>query len=431
MPFVEEVFLRSDGRPIHVDMMGQPFLLQDRWVVHLVIRDVTRRKEAEAATRRARMQRLAAVALLALGLVAAAGYHGYEYTESTRFCAEQCHSVMQPEAALHRPSSHAHVTCAQCHIGEGAAWYVKAKISGLHQVYATLAETYHRPIPAPIVNLRPASETCERCHSPYSFHGNVIRVFRSVAEDGNVRDPKVTAVLLHVGGYRPGIGNLTGIHWHVGLGNKLEYLATDTRRKSIREIRARRADGTSVEYRASGATRPGVDSAWRVMDCSDCHNRVPHNYQEPEVVVDRLLLDGRLPAALPQIKKVALAVLRREYATRPAAESGILAGLREYYRREYPDVAARDNDLLSAASTLYREAYASNIYPALKIGWNTYPSNLGHRAGPGCFRCHDGEHRTADGRVLPQDCDLCHAVLADGMRQSALSPTVRQLLFSR
>jgi hypothetical protein len=48
----------------------------------------------------------------------------------------------------------------------------------------------------------------------------------------------------------------------------------------------------------------------------------------------------------------------------------------------------------------------------MKIGWGAYPSFLGHTVADGCFRCHDDEHSTKDGRKITQDCALCHTVLA-------------------
>jgi hypothetical protein len=31
---------------------------------------------------------------------------------------------------------------------------------------------------------------------------------------------------------------------------------------------------------------------------------------------------------------------------------------------------------------------------------------------PGCFRCHDGSHTAKDGSTIPQDCSVCHNLLA-------------------
>ena len=52
--------------------------------------------------------------------------------------------------------------------------------------------------------------------------------------------------------------------------------------------------------------------------------------------------------------------------------------------------------------------YDRNVFPEMKVSWNTYPSNIGHRNWPGCFRCHDGKHVTNDGQVLISECKTCH-----------------------
>ena len=44
----------------------------------------------------------------------------------------------------------------------------------------------------------------------------------------------------------------------------------------------------------------------------------------------------------------------------------------------------------------------------MKVSWKTYPSNIGHRNSPGCFRCHDGKHVTPDGKVIISECKACH-----------------------
>jgi len=90
-------------------------------------------------------------------LISALGsYQTYEYTESVQFCGEACHTVMKPEFTAYLQGPHARVACAQCHIGSGATWFVRSKLSGTYQVYATLFKKYPRPIPTPVKNLRPA-----------------------------------------------------------------------------------------------------------------------------------------------------------------------------------------------------------------------------------------------------------------------------------
>jgi hypothetical protein len=56
--------------------------------------------------------------------------------------------------------------------------------------------------------------------------------------------------------------------------------------------------------------------------------------------------------------------------------------------------------------------YSGNVFPDLKVGWGTYVNNLGHMDYPGCFRCHDDSHATADKRTIPQDCATCHNAIA-------------------
>ena len=50
--------------------------------------------------------------------------------------------------------------------------------------------------------------------------------------------------------------------------------------------------------------------------------------------------------------------------------------------------------------------------PEMNITWGTYPNNLGHTDFPGCFRCHDGNHKSKGGDEITQDCNACHALLA-------------------
>jgi hypothetical protein len=46
----------------------------------------------------------------------------------------------------------------------------------------------------------------------------------------------------------------------------------------------------------------------------------------------------------------------------------------------------------------------------MKVTWGTYQSMTGHTDVAGCFRCHDESHKASDGRVIRQDCALCHKI---------------------
>jgi nitrate/TMAO reductase-like tetraheme cytochrome c subunit len=60
--------------------------------------------------------------------------------------------------------------------------------------------------------------------------------------------------------------------------------------------------------------------------------------------------------------------------------------------------------------------YKDNFFPDMKASWKVYPDNIGHKDWPGCFRCHDGLHKTADGKgsIKANDCNSCHTILAQG-----------------
>jgi PAS domain S-box-containing protein len=421
LPFVEERFLRADGSAFPVEMMTFPFVHGGEFVTYLVVRDITKRKEAEARQRRLRRRAVAAASVAALAVLAVAGYNGYRYSESVEFCGLRCHAVMTQEHVQHQRSSHAHVSCAGCHIGEGASWYVKSKLAGLHQLWAVLSDSYSKPLPAPIVNLRPAPETCEHCHSSRVFHGDRQRIVRAVGSAGP-DDPEVTALSLHVGGLLPATGKFSGIHWHASTDDRVEYLATDASRLIIADIRVTRADGSVTTYRSPGLPPAPEGTAWRTMDCCDCHNRVAHRFQSPEQAVDSVLLAAPMAAPLPDVRRASLAAVTGEYPSSPAAAAGILASLEGFYARAHADLTpAQRAEVKSLADRLWRQAWAGNVRPHERVGWGTYPDHDGHRGRGGCFRCHDGQHAAPDGRPVSQECGLCHEVLVQAQPQSTLS----------
>ena len=55
-----------------------------------------------------------------------------------------------------------------------------------------------------------------------------------------------------------------------------------------------------------------------------------------------------------------------------------------------------------------QDLWSRNVFPAMNVTWGTYPNHTGHVDSPGCFRCHDDEHKSADGAVIGQSCELCH-----------------------
>jgi nitrate/TMAO reductase-like tetraheme cytochrome c subunit len=346
-------------------------------------------------------------------LVSAFGsYQSYHFTESVQFCGQACHGVMKPEYVTYTNSPHARIACAECHIGKGATWYVRSKLSGAYQVYATLADKYPRPIPTPVKNLRPAQETCEQCHWPENFVGNLERTYNYFLGD-ETNTPFTVRMLMHVGGADPTRGPMSGIHWHMNVGNKIEYLATDEARQQIPWVRVTDQQGVVTEFRTPKFTNTVDEAQVRRMDCMDCHNRPAHRYQTPNNAVSLALSLGQLDRTLPYAKTNALSALTRNYTNEAQALKEIATFLRDRYpEAKFPD---KQDSVRQAIATVQR-IYNENFFPEMKANWSVYPDNIGHKDWPGCFRCHDGRHKSADGKrkLEASDCNTCHTILAQG-----------------
>ena len=341
-------------------------------------------------------------------LISALGsYQTYHFTESVSFCGQACHGVMKPEYVTYRNGPHARVACAECHIGKGASWYVRSKLSGTYQVYATMADKYPRPIPGTIKNLRPAQETCEECHWPKKFVGNLEHTFNSYLSD-ETNTPFTVRMLLNVGGGDPTHGPVGGIHWHMNVGNKIEYLASDEKRQKIPYVRVTElSQGIVTEFRTPRFTNTVDEAALRRMDCMDCHNRPAHRYQTPNAAVNLAILLTNIDRGLPFIKSNAVYVLTQSYTNETQALQTIATTL----SKDYPN-----DPRIRPAIDAVQQIYKDNFFPEMKASWKTYPDNIGHKDWPGCFRCHDGLHKTADGKhsIKANDCNACHTILAQG-----------------
>ena len=344
-------------------------------------------------------------------IVSVASIKGYEFTESTTFCGELCHTVMAPEHTAWSNSPHAKVKCVECHVGPGAKWYVKAKISGLRQVYAVLTHSYPSPIETPIENLRPARDTCEHCHWPEKFYSGRQKVFYHYAPN-ETNTPREINMLINIGG-TPKTPNAKGIHWHIG--SEVTYIATDKKREVIPYISVKEKDGRITEYMSTETplTRDEIAKAKkRLMDCTDCHNRPTHIYRSPSQEMDENFVSGHIDSTLPYIKKVAVELLTKPYKSTDEADASIAGGIPDYYNKNYPKVATEKAASIKKAVVEVQAIYHRNFFPQMKVSWNTYPNHIGHFYTPGCFRCHDGKHRSPQGKLISKDCNLCHTVLS-------------------
>ena len=348
-------------------------------------------------------------------VVSSAGsYKAYEFTESTSFCGQLCHSVMIPEHTAYQLSPHARVACVDCHVGPGATWFVKSKLSGTRQVFATIFNTYPRPIPSPVKNLRPAQQTCEQCHWPKKFYGGQLKVFSHYANDEK-NTLRQIRMIIKTGGGDPATGQPEGIHWHMNIGNKIDYVAADEKHQVIPYIHVEDMQGRVTEYYAKDSTLTKEQIAKaprRHMDCVVCHNRPTHVFELPERAVDREMSQGTISPALPFIKKQAVAALRADYPDRATASQKIPAAIDDFYKTKYPQVYQNQRVQVENAADHVKQIYLRNVFPEMKLTWGTHLNNIGHEDFLGCFRCHDGKHKTSTGRAISDDCSTCHQVLA-------------------
>ena len=353
--------------------------------------------------------------VVVFSLMSAVGsYQAYEFTDSVQFCGQLCHTVMNPELTAYEASPHARVACVDCHVGSGASWYVKSKLSGARQVWYTALGTYPRPIPTPVANLRPAQQTCEQCHWPRFFWGAQLKVFTHYASDEQ-NTPRVIRMLIKTGGGDPALGQSGGgIHWHMNIANKITYFATDEQRQVIPWVRLEDKQGHVTEYttKENPPTPAQIDKASkRRMDCIDCHNRPTHIYVAPDLSVDRSMSGHVIDPTLPYIKQQGVQLLTAEYKTTDQAENAIATNINKFYQEKYPQLASSKADSIKSSIAELQRIYHTTFFPYMKVDWKTHPNNIGHFYFPGCFRCHDGNHVSKDGKVISKDCNSCHTVL--------------------
>ena len=349
-------------------------------------------------------------------------FKAYEHTESDQFCGETCHSVMEPEYTAYQFSPHARVGCVQCHIGSGANYFVKSKLSGSYQVYAVVFNKYPKPIPTPIENLRPAQQTCEQCHWPKHFFSEKQHVNTYFLSDE--KNTKWTLnLLMKIGGGNIEAGPTSGIHWHMNIDNEVTYASLDQERQVIPWVRSKRPDGTMTIYKniEMPVSEDSLKKAFmRRMDCIDCHNRPTHIYHPPARSVDHVMSQGWIDTKLPSVKSIAVKALEEPYTSKQVGLDSIRAEINDFYKQNYPDIAEMKKARIDSTIEEVQKIYSRNYFPEMGVSWKKFPDNLGHLYYKGCFRCHDGKHVSEDGKVLSRDCNTCHTILAQQFEKDTL-----------
>ncbi len=348
----------------------------------------------------------AVLGVLTIGLLVGGAY-AWDYTNSPSFCGTSCHT-MPPEYAAYQASPHARIACVECHIGrEFIGNQIFRKAGDVRHIVAMTFQTYEYPIR--VKNMRPARETCEKCHSPEKFSDDSLRVASHFQDDAE-NSPYSTYLVLKTGGGAKREGPELGIHWHIV--NRVTYYPTDELEQSIPFVRVENDDGSTTDYQdvELGIDASTIDpSRLKEMDCITCHNRITHHVYTPEEFVDREISLGVISGDIPEIRQKGVDVLRREYATQAEALDSIGA-LDQYYATHFSGFYGAHTDLVKQAIDALRQIYSESVFIDQKVDWNTHPSNIGHFDSPGCFRCHDGKHLDANQRAIRLECNVCHSI---------------------
>jgi nitrate/TMAO reductase-like tetraheme cytochrome c subunit len=348
----------------------------------------------------------AVLGLLTL-VVLTGGAYAWDYTNSSKFCGTSCHT-MPPEYAAYQISPHARIACVDCHLGrEFIGKQIFRKAGDIRHIVAMAFTTYEYPIR--VKSMRPARETCEKCHSPEKFSDDSLR---TITHFGDQQDNPLYNIYLVMktggGAKREGLGK--GIHWHIV--NQVLYYPTDSEEQTIPLVRVMNEDGTSTDYVdvESGFDASQIDqSQLKEMDCITCHNRITHRVYTPEESVDKALSLGQISTGIPDIRVKAVEALRATYVSDAQAQQGI-AGLESYYKAYYPEYYESNQADIATAISVLQKIFSDSVFMDQKVDWNSHPTNIGHFDSPGCFRCHDGKHLNEDQQAVRLECNLCHSV---------------------
>jgi hypothetical protein len=358
-------------------------------------------------------------------------FEAYHLTESVEFCGTLCHKVMEPEYTAYQNSAHANVACVDCHVGTGASWYVKSKLSGLHQVYAVATNSYPTPIETPLHDLRPARETCEKCHWPQKFYARNLQTNKYYLTD-SLNSEWDVILQMKIGPEYSDLGFSEGIHWHINPDISIEYISENDKREVITYVKyTNKATGEITEYKNPGieisddtiaATTP------RIMDCIDCHNRPSHVYNSPPVYFDKAILTGEVPGEIPFIKRTAMGILRNTFTDKDTAFMQIRDGIVNYYKSDFSDYFEKNSALIEKSVVATQKAYSQNTFPHMRVTYDAYPDHIGHLEVEGCFRCHNDAFTSDTGVKISKDCNLCHTIIGQGKRDLMQYTNIRDTL---
>ena len=341
---------------------------------------------------------------------------GWEFSNSDTFCAKACHNVHPEEPYAHQASQHAQVTCVECHMGRLSTLPLMAKkITHTNEIWGMIVG-YERPLTSPSM---PASrKSCEGCHSDQPHQRDTIKVRKHYEPDEANTETTIQLTLRTAGSWTRKLGG-KGIHWHSVKENQVRFIAIDEKNQNIPWVEVTLPDGKRVVY--TDVTQPLTDekiaqAEKRVMECTDCHNRVGHPFLNPEVIVDDALAQGYLNRRFPFIKARLVNLLQQEYATQEEALD-LVEEASEQYQKDFPNILdeyPEDFERFKEFGRERQKAIANWLvrskfrHPG--VSWQSFQDLSGHKYTPGCFRCHSGKHLDEQGNPISVNCTTCHDV---------------------
>jgi hypothetical protein len=301
----------------------------------------------------------------------------------------------------------------------------------LHQVYAVATKTYPSPIETPLHDLRPARETCEKCHWPQKFYARNLQTNRYFLTDSLNSEWNII-LQMKIGPELSDLGFTEGIHWHINPNVNIEYISENDKRELITYVKyTNKATGEVTVYR-----NPEIEisdstisaSSARTMDCIDCHNRPSHKYRSPSVYFDKIMLTNEVMNEIPFIKKTTMGVLRNNFPSKDTAFMQIREGIINFYKSDFGDFFKKKSALIDQSIASLQKAYSENSFPGMKVTYDVYPDHIGHLESDGCFRCHNDSFISDNGRKITRDCNLCHTIIGQGKRDMMQFTNIRDTL---
>jgi len=294
-----------------------------------------------------------------------------------------------------------------------------------------LTKTYPTPIETPLHDLRPARETCEKCHWPQKFYSRTLQANRYFLTD-SLNSEWDIMLQMKIGPEYKGQGFSEGIHWHINPDVNIEYISENDKREVITYVKYINKKTGQVEIFRNPDT-PVSDSLIsasniRTMDCIDCHNRPTHNYNSPPVYFDKAMLSGNISKNIPFLKKTAMDILRDTFSNKDTALITIRENILNYYKTEQSSFYAANSESIDKSITAIQHAFSQNTFPAMKVTYDVYPEHIGHLETEGCFRCHNGSFTSENGSKITKDCNLCHTIVGQGKPENMQYTAIRGTL---